>query len=130
MSVLAHQREQWVSQHRTVAEQQQTLAVQGDSDEGFRRGKVLLYWSTGICLFLALVTSDVAAAIFLIAALASGIGAIIVASTHTQRFGSSHERKWRSQRAAQLPRVRTSLDSGLQNIERDLAEARRICSSG
>uniref|UniRef100_UPI000370FB48 hypothetical protein n=1 Tax=Nocardiopsis xinjiangensis TaxID=124285 RepID=UPI000370FB48 len=130
VSVLAHQREQWVSQHRTVAEQQQTLAVQGDSDEGFRRGKILLYWSTGICFFLAMVTSEVAGMIFLTAALASGIGAIIVASTHTQRFGSSHERKWRSQRAAQLPRVRTSLDSGLQNIERDLAEARRICSSG
>ncbi|WP_194956922.1 serine/threonine-protein kinase, partial [Nocardiopsis kunsanensis] len=130
VSVLAHQREQWLSQHRTVAEQQQTLAVQGDSDEGFRRGKVLLYWSTGICLFLTLVTSDVASVIFLSAAIASGIGAVVVASTHTQRFGSAHERKWRSHRAAQLPRVRTSLDSGLQNIERDLAEARRICSTG
>ncbi|MBE3002134.1 protein kinase, partial [Nocardiopsis sp. HNM0947] len=130
VAVLAHQREQWISQHRSVAVQQRQLADQGDSDEGMRRGKVLLYWLTGIFAFIALVTSDVASFVFVVFALGTGIGGAVVANQHTRRYGTAQERQWRSQRAAQLPRVRSSLDSGLQNIERDLAEARRICSSG
>ncbi|WP_026118823.1 serine/threonine-protein kinase, partial [Nocardiopsis salina] len=129
VAVLAHQREQWISQHRSVTVQQRQLADQGESDEGFRRGKVVLYWATGILAFVAFVTNDAVSFLFFIAAVGAGIGALVVANQHTQRFGTAQERQWRSQRAAQLPRVRSSLDSGLQNIERDLAEARRICSS-